>query len=91
MLIDDRNPAEHRTDNAKKSLIGTGKKKIGKADVAVFGLGRVAIDSPINLCCVTLYGNRSKRVFIDNICREAADYILETLAGMVGKLPFFVF
>jgi hypothetical protein len=44
MLIDDRYPAEHRADNAKKSLIGTGKKKVVESDISVFSLGRVSVN-----------------------------------------------
>ena len=78
MLINNGNPAEHGTNYAHKSLVGTGKKKISEANVSVFDLGWVAVDGPPNLCRIAFYGNRSKRVFIDNICREAADYILKT-------------
>jgi hypothetical protein len=83
MLIDDRYPAEHGTDNSKKALIGAGNKEIAKADISVFGLGWIAVNGSAYLRCVTLNSNRSKGVFIYNICRETANYILKALAGAV--------
>ena len=88
MLIDDRYPAEHGTDYSEKALIGAGKKKIGESDMSILSLYRLSVNGPFDFRSVTLYGNRSKGIFIYNICRETANYILKTLTGTMDVCLF---